>query len=248
MKFLLALILSFTIFSAHALVLVSDFDDTIKITNAGNLAAATYNGFLKTKVYSGMPELLSEMSSYTEGLHVVSAAPSIVAPRIRKLLAVNDIQYQSLNYRLLRNWQQKKKFKIETLKEILRDTGDDIILLGDDVEEDPAIFDEIQNLFPGRVLAAYVHVIKQKQLPSSVTPYYTSFDLALYENLAGRMDSQSVARVFNSLLEARNLKRTFPGFSHCPKSEEDFSWQKKSGLDLPVSRLVARIVQFCSLR
>lgn len=247
MTFLISLFFIFFSVETRALVVVSDFDDTIKITNAGNLPAATYNGFLKTKVYTGMPELLSEMRSYTNGLHIVSAAPSIVAPRIRNLLRKQDIAYESLQYRLIRNWKDKILFKTQVIEEIIA-SGEEVILFGDDVEKDPEIFREIQLKHPTKVLAAYAHQVKNRKLPEGITPYFTSYDLALHEHMAGRLPMSSLERVLAEIISASDLKRTFPGFAHCPKHEEEFSWHTRSGLGELSSQLVDKIVKFCSVR
>lgn len=247
MQKLIIFFLLLTSLKAQALVIVSDFDDTIKITNAGNLAAATYNGFLMSKVYTGMPELLAEMRSYAPELHIVSAAPSIVAPRIRSLLRKQGVRYDSLRYRLLRNWKDKILFKTQVIEAVIAE-GEEVILLGDDVEKDPEIFSEIGIRFPGKVLASYVHSIRNRKLPAGVTPYFTSFDLALNEFMAGRLSSSSVEVVLSSLLTAPDLKRAFPGFAHCPTGEEDFSWQRKSELGDLGTSLTEKIIDFCSLR
>ena len=247
MTFFLSLIFIFFSLETRALVVVSDFDDTIKITNAGNLVAATYNGFFKTKVYTGMPELLSEMRTYSDELHIVSAAPSIVAPRIRSLLQKQRIAYESLSYRLLRSWEDKIQFKIEAIERVL-ERGEEVILLGDDVEKDPEIFQEIQQRFPGKVLAAYIHQVKGRKLPSGVTPYYTSFDLALHEFLAGRMNEASVNHIVSSFGAEKAMKRSFPGFSHCPTRSEKFEWQQATSFNKDASVLADQIVSFCSKR
>jgi len=247
MPFILSLFLILFSLETRALVVVSDFDDTIKITNAGNLAAATYNGFFKTKVYTGMPELLSEMRAYTEELHIVSAAPSLVAPRIRNLLRKQKIAYESLSYRLLRSWEDKIQFKLEAIEEVLK-RGEEIILLGDDVEKDPEIFQEIQQRYPGKVLAAYIHQVRSRKLPPGVIPYYTSFDLALHEFLAGRMAEAGVQQVLASFGAAPSLKRTFPGFTHCPSQTEKFEWQQATTFNKDASELSDRIIAFCSKR
>lgn len=235
----------FVCLNAQALVVVSDFDDTIKITNAGNIAAATYNGIFKSKVYTGIPELLAEMRSYTSELHIVSAAPSVIAPRMRSLLRKQGIQYDSLNYRLIRAWDNKIHFKVKTIERIL-ESGEEVILLGDDVEKDPEIFVDIQQRFPGQVIAAYVHQVKNRPLPSGVTAYYTGFDIALREYLSGRMDEASVGRILLAFDEAGNLRRSFPGFSYCPVDGTNFQWQVATSFNKGASELTDKIIRFCS--
>jgi phosphatidate phosphatase APP1 len=241
------LLFSFFMAQAQALVIVSDFDDTIKITNAGNLAAAAYNGIFKSKVYTGMPEFLAEARSYSTGLHIVSAAPSVVAPRMRSLLRIHRIEYTSLNYRLIRAWDKKIPFKIKAIEHIL-ESGEEVILLGDDVERDPEIFLELKDRFPGKILAAYIHQVKNRKLPSGVIAYYTSFDLALNEYLAGRMTEASVYHVLASFETPKDLKRTFPGFSYCPKEQSSFQWQQQSSFNKGASELADKIIEFCSQR
>lgn len=248
MKIILFLALAIQSLTAFAdISILSDLDDTIKITNAGSIRAATYNGIAKERVFQGIPEFLSEARSYSNALHVVTASPSLILPDIRETLDKNKIQYESLRYRSVRNWKNSRVFKLGAIKEILDLTTDKLILMGDDVNHDPEIYEEIRQQYPERIAAIYIHVIQGRSLPESSTPYWTSFDLALREFLAGRMNENGVNSVFQSLLNVKKWKYIFPRFAHCP-STLPFEWQLETPFATQAQELISLIGDHCRER
>ena len=133
--FALSLVYSLSAFSE--ITIVSDLDDTIKITNAGSAGRATYNGIFTEKVFIGIPEFLSEARNYTERLHVVTASPPIIGKRVRATLFSNNIRYDSVIFKGVTGGETKINFKVNAIKRIIERTGDQVILIGDDVNHDP---------------------------------------------------------------------------------------------------------------
>ncbi len=244
--FLLISLSSFTTFAG--VTLISDLDDTIKITNVANKPRATYNGIFGRRVFAGMPEFFEEARKYASELHVVSASFKIIRPSVIKTLELHGIEAESITLRnpLLRGG--KISYKLRAISRIIDSGVDDIVLIGDDVDKDPEIFVEIQRRYPGRILASYIHVIRNRPLPEGegLETYYTAADLALREFLAGRMDLESTSRIFERLILDESLFNVIPGFAHCPSESTIWDWQLGTVFSEEASRLVDRIIQHCT--
>lgn len=225
--------------------IVSDLDDTIKITNSHHADAVIYGPF-RAKVYTGMPSVLKEARAYSYFLHVLSDSPRIIKPTIQMLFRTNEIQVDALTLNGNIHRVPKHEFKIGKLSQMIEASEDQFILLGDDMGEDPEIFDEAMRRFPGRVLAAYIHVVQNRSIPSSVIPYLTSFDLALRENMAGRMSEAAVAKVAKEVMNPEEPESVFPDFAFCPNDKSLWDWQEKSNLAELAKEVTAKMIQICT--
>jgi hypothetical protein len=249
MLHLLPFLLLFLAPTASAgVTIISDLDDTIKITNADSARRSTINGVFSEKVFSGMPEFLREARSYSQRLHVLSSAPGVLEWQVRDLLRENGIHWDDLTTRnVLRN-PTHLDYKLGVILGELEQNPDPVILIGDDVNHDPEIFSEVLRLAPGRVLAAYVHVVKGRPLPAGLTLYWTAQDLALRELEARRLSQTGAERVLRKLGQERKLKRVFPKFADCPTDPLKFSWQGHSPLAPLAQQNTQRFLRFCASR
>lgn len=247
MKSLFLFLALFSFGAQASITIISDLDDTIKITNAADLKRATYNGIFRKRVYTGMPEFLNEARSYSNALHVVTASPSVIRPRVNATLAAHDIEADGVYLRNVFR-EGKHEFKVRVIKDIMAETSDNVILIGDDVDKDPEIYQQIQQSFPERVLGVYIHIVRNREVPAGMTRYWTSFDLALREFLAGRMALPSVKKVGESLLQASKLSRIFPKFAHCPSDASIFEWQLQTIFLQEAQELTEKLKQYCLAR
>lgn len=223
------LILSIFSLSSYAgISIVSDLDDTIKITNSGNILHSSYRGVFKTSVFTGMPQLLAEMRNYTNELHIVTASPDIIRSKVIETLNKHSIKYESLIMRSIRKPQGKFDYKVAKIKEIMEKNSDDFIFLGDDVGMDPEVYVEITRLYPNRVLESYIHVINNREIPKGVTKVFAAHDMAILEHSAGRMNEESTRGIVNKILGENSLKMIIPNFAYCPASMTDV-WSSHLG-------------------
>jgi hypothetical protein len=248
MKHLWVLFLLLSLHSYAGITVISDLDDTIKITNAGSKANATFNGLFTKRVFTGMTEFFEETKSYANALHVVTASPSIIRPRVKATLAANGIEADGVYLKPLFRGEDKISFKVRVIKSIMDETSDDVILMGDDVDKDPEVYTEIQKSFPERVLGTYIHVVRNRPVPETMTRYWTTFDLALREFLSGRMALASVKKVGESLLQASKLSRIFPKFANCPWEASVFEWQLQTVFIQEAQELTEKLNQYCLSR
>ncbi len=243
---LLLSLLSSTTFAG--VTIISDLDDTIKITNVANKPRATYNGIFGRRVFAGMPEFFEEAREYASELHVVSASFKIIRPSVTETLEQNGIHPASLTLRNPLRRGGKVSYKIQAISRIIDAGNHDLVLIGDDVDKDPEIFVEVQRRYPGRILASYIHVIRNRPLPAgeSLVTYYTAADLALREFLAGRMDLDSTARIFERLVAEESLSQVIPGFAYCPSEGTSWSWQLETIFSEEATLLLEKILQHCT--
>lgn len=239
----------FLSFAAQAgITIISDLDDTIKITNAGSKTNATFNGLFTKRVFTGMTEFFEETKSYTNSLHVVTASPTIIRPRVTATLAANAIDPDDVYLKPIFKGEDKISFKVRVIKSIMAETNDDVILMGDDVDKDPEVYTEIQRRFPRRVLGAYIHVVRNRPIPANLTRYWTTFDLALREFISGRMAMASVKKIGKPLLRTSKLSRIFPKFANCPTEADVFEWQLQTVFIREAQELTEKLNQYCLSR
>lgn len=244
MKYLiLSLLLSLPSFAG--VTIISDLDDTIKITNAGDLANASWNGVFSEKVFTGMPEFLKEARNYSDSLHVVSAGPKLIKPRVLSLLKKHKIRHDGVYLREIPGKEGKLEFKVRTILEIMEKNPGDVVLLGDDVDLDPEIYTEVSKRQPGRVLGAYIHVVKNRKIPDGFTRYWTSMDLALKEHIAGRLDNVAVTNVISSLQKESKLTMIIPKFAHCPTTSVIWEWQLSTMFSVESMEVSRKLNEFC---
>lgn len=230
MKNLIPLLFIFLSYSSFAAItLVTDLDDTIKITNSGREVDGTINALFSKKVFTGMPEYIEGVKSYVDEIHVLSASPTVLRKFIEEAFVEHKIEVDSLILRNLLRRQSKIEYKVQELIKLLnQNPSDDFILIGDDVGQDPEVFDEIQRHFPNRVIASYIHVINDRSLPKTSVPYWTTFDLLLREYQAGRVSDSMMEEGIQKMMEETEMEEIFPDFAHCPKTPLVWLWHMKT--------------------
>lgn len=240
---LIAFLINANLFAGTSII--SDLDDTIKITNSGNLIKAFFYGAAKRKVYLGMPEFLESSRDYVSEVSVVTASPRMLKYNVRRLIRRHDLQIENVVLNRNINRPTKFNFKLNAIKNILDNSSDDFILMGDDVGEDPEIYDEVMKLYPDRILANYIHVIRNRELPASAIKYWTTFELSVREYESGRLSEESVYKMADVFQHEKNYKWVFPEFAHCPKEKAPFEWLFKTRFEDVSRMLVNRMKHYC---
>jgi phosphatidate phosphatase APP1 len=241
--FLLAFFLSFNSFAS--VMVISDLDDTIKITDAGHAVPATWNGLFTEKVFTGIPEFLKSARKYSDSLHVVSAGPKLIKTRVLALLKKHKIQYDGVHLRSVPGKEGKLDYKVRIISDIMDKNPGDVILMGDDVDLDPEVYSEVLKKYSSRVLGVYIHIVKDRKIPETLTRYWTTFDLALKEHMAGRMDNESVSAVADNLLRETKLSRIIPKFANCPTDSVVWEWQLSTMFSVEALELSSKLHEFC---
>jgi hypothetical protein len=199
-------------------LLISDVDDTVKITHVTSKVRAAGRGLLRNAVYAGMAALYRELA--TE-LVFVSGSPQSLESKLRRSL-IERGGFPEAKF-VLRNWLRERDlagFKRMRLQELANSSTQPLILVGDDSEKDPELFLELaNNLPPERVSAIYIRQNLHRSLPQGVVPFTTAFELAVMEMSAGRLTAEAALRVGEATLAGAGDggRRLFPPFFVCPE-------------------------------
>lgn len=228
-------------------IVVSDLDDTIKITYTFDPVRIGYNGVFTKKAFAGMSELFRNYRNYTDEMWVLTASPRVLTGRIHALLRKHMIEINGLFTRNFFKDPDKFKFKynrIETL--ILKNPEAKFILIGDNSTDDQLIYQKLREDYPANIIDIYMHRIREGHIPRGQKVWLSAFDIAAYEYQAGRMSLGEVDSIYQAV-SSRRLKRIVPKHFYCP---QDFTLWKKlmSDKDLKqyTSELFPKIVKHCT--
>jgi phosphatidate phosphatase APP1 len=209
--------------AAAPFVLVSDVDDTVKITSVLNRSRAVRNAISSELVFAGMAELYRQLlgpDSPHERLRFISGSPRVVRDEIHEMLDESDFPRYDLTVRRNRDVRGSVlRFKTDSLKQLYGTARGPFILIGDDTESDPDVYEKFAASKPGQVLAIYIRQIRGVPLPAGQTPFVTAYDIAVQERLAGRLTDEQVTAVGNAVLESKG-RTLLPSFQICPKRFE----------------------------
>jgi phosphatidate phosphatase APP1 len=233
MKILLAIILLTPALSWSSFIVISDVDDTVKITNTVNLRRGIWRGVFSSAVFAGTPELYGAWNEQAHGIYFVSASPKIVHNKIQRMFRRHNIPFSELFTRTKLR-EDKFDFKVRVITEIVqRYPRFDIVLIGDDIDLDPEVYSEIERRFPEQVVVTYIRPVRRRDKPYHHVPYLTAIDVAFNEKNEGRINDEDFAEVLGAVLEDRR-RRIFPRFLWCPTNI--------SNTNLPLRLLIDNVV------
>lgn len=195
---------------------ITDLDDTIKITHVKRKVSAALNGIFTTKSFAGTSELLQAMNGPTAETIILTASPKQLRFRVVDFLENNEINASQI---ILKNKMSDSTpvYKTAKLTEIAQADEAQFILFGDDTEYDPEVFTGFAQNHPGKVAAVYIRKNLDRPLPTGATGYSTVFEPALLEVAAGRMSPVDAINVGLAVLADKH-QRVLPSFSACRDS------------------------------
>ena len=195
-------------------ILISDIDDTIKITAVKEPRIAGYA--LRDEEFSGMSNLYSfflcdeKIPCLDKNVIYVTGAPGKVSVLGAKFLKKNKFPNQE---NIL--WRDTKQSTLDFKKQIIEKfiVGNlksfKYILVGDNGEFDPQVYQYIKNKFPERVLGTFIHSIylpkgQERKLFEGQLAYLTSVDLAVHFYNMGQIAGDKLQKLIDmGLLEVR---------------------------------------------
>jgi phosphatidate phosphatase APP1 len=200
------------------LLLISDLDDTIKISHTQSKLVTVYRGLFRSSAFAGMAQLYCELIGEhpNSEFHLVSSSPPQIRRKIERFLHKNDFPVAEI---CLRDWIRQTsivKYKLGTILDLVEKTSWPVILIGDDTEHDPEVFAHVHKRFPEKIAARYLRTVKGRDLPEGSAGFFTAFDVACAELSAGRLSNESVLRVGEAVLKAEKNSRLIPWFSIRP--------------------------------
>lgn len=219
--------------SANTLI-VTDVDDTVKVTDVLNKKNAVYNALFSKAAFSGMPELYREMNTANNTFYYLSGSPTIIEEKVSSFLEHNNFP-QSNNLILKKGIKTPtydyKVAAITNLISKLKPTK--IILIGDDTEYDPEVYATIHKNNPGLVDAIYIRAIRNKELPKidNIKNFFSAAEIAGHELLKGEMSLLSLGKVATAFVKNGDGAKIFIKGRYCPsegRAEIDELKQKVS--------------------
>jgi uncharacterized protein DUF2183 len=245
---------------SQAFILVSDVDDTVKITNVLHRREAVINAVTSKSVFAGMPQLYHAIlgdTSPAKRLMFLSGSPLILHHKISEFLSHNTFPHFKLALRSVAEFINCPEgcaydYKEKRMQAEYGSSRNNFILIGDDTECDPEVYADFANPTRehGQVLAIYIHRITGRELPSSTPPvvtFVTAYDIALQEFLANRLGESDAIDVGEAVLRsAKSSPRSFlPDFQACPKQHEEILGLPDSLAQLK-NKIEAKVEEFCS--
>src|SRR3989338_1311411 len=119
------------------LLLISDLDDTIKISHTQSKLITIYRGLFRSSAFAGMAQLYAELLAFNpcSAFCVVSSSPPQIKRKVEFFLSSNKFPEANL---VLRDWMRQPsilKYKLGSilaLVEKAEKSGALVILVGDD--------------------------------------------------------------------------------------------------------------------
>ncbi len=143
-------------------LLISDFDDTVAVTNVLRRRSLLSSALLKDEETQppvpGMAPLyqcLLADKPAVPGLAVVSGSPVQFGPRIAAFLRKHGFPFAALHLRDL-GPSTLSDYKQPIIRALLQQLPHKVVLVGDSGEKDPEVYAQIRSEFPGRVLRIYI--------------------------------------------------------------------------------------------
>jgi len=232
-------------------VIVSDVDDTVKITNVLDRDHASWNAVANETGFAGMPELYTQLlgpDSPPERLRFISGSPSILTHKLNELLNDAHFPVHNLTSRHFgETFKSAYDYKIKHMHALYGSAQEKLILIGDDTESDPEVYATFSSSRPDQVLAVYIRRITGRALPVGSIPFVTAYDIALQEFLARRLTETQAASVGDSVLIADD--GTFlPRFQDCPHESRTIQHEIPDSLAQLFERIEHRAVELCHNR
>lgn len=141
--FISLLLLSFS--GLTKTIVITDIDDTLKITHLKNVVGLPGAAIDSEKYFKGMPELLKILKS--DGLFYVSNGFNTPFKNVyKKFIRNNKFPNGVLRLRKFNNYKNHKFYNISKI--IKTHAPDKVIFIGDNGQEDPNVYHEIEEQFP----------------------------------------------------------------------------------------------------
>ena len=202
--------------------IVTDIDDTIRVTSVHDPVAAVWNTVIRMRPFAGMPELLQSLLAQDSDRKIdyVTGAPGVLRFEVERFLSKNEFPEGGVHFApLILAQDSLANYKLAQIRKIMAgDPDSKFIFLGDDQQFDPTVYFTLFLENPSQVKEIYIHKIRDVRLPSAVYPFITAFDIARMEYEFLRMDLSSVLKVGQAIVDEKSDKKILPYFQTCPSA------------------------------
>jgi phosphatidate phosphatase APP1 len=196
-------------------------------------------------LFRGLVSSFEESCASDSVLSVVSASPFFLKSRVAKLLTFH--QFPSFDVHLRPLMEKNRDFKVRVLTKIFETKPGPFLLFGDDIHEDPEIYQAIKDKYPDKILDIYIHGVKKRDLPEGQINYLTAFDLAIKEYQKGRVSLDVLQEIGFSLMNSSPWK-VIPLYGHCPLTIDFMAFYEEIPYPQLVEKIQKRILEMCRAR
>jgi phosphatidate phosphatase APP1 len=226
-----ALILSLGSVSFAQTLLITDIDDTLKMSHVLDTLSVVDSSIALRDRFLGMSELYQAVatSDSVKIAYVSNAPASLMTTLHRQFLALNNFPKGGL---YLKETMFQTGFKLKIIRQLLKDLKpSQVVMVGDNGESDPEIYAQIQDEFPHISFSTFIHQVYSVQNPTetgnSLKPgqkgFVTSVDLTLHfhqmgllpEAKAHSMVEQSIPRILEEREDEITGELAFPAWMDC---------------------------------
>ncbi len=200
---------------AHAHWVVSDIDDTIKLSAVGHPIDMIDYAFFDAQFFAGMIPLYSALAA-DNTVDFISGSPGFLGPHLRSIF--EDAHMPAYNLRTKSTFSDPSDimaYKLKALEALQEQSSEPKILLGDDTQKDPETYLEFQRRHPESVTAIYIHEITRRALPDGVQSFRISYEVAFSEFRAGRITEEQLLDIGRKMLADPKSKRWMPSYAGC---------------------------------
>lgn len=216
----LSMLLSNSLFAKT--LIVSDIDDTVKVTDVLNKKNAVYNALFSKAAFSGMSELYQELDSKNSEdtiFYYVSGSPTLIEGKISEFLKFNEFPDRANLILKSGTKTPTYDYKVAAITKLIQtENPEKVILIGDDTEYDPEVYVTISKAFPEKVESIYIRAIRNKELPeiSNIRNFFASTEIAGFELLKGNLETSSVVKVSTSFVSSKKGAKLAIKKRYCP--------------------------------
>ena len=160
--------------NTNGLGVISDIDDTIKVSEVTDLKELLANTFLREfRSIQGMAQVYREWASTGADFHYVSSSPWQLFESLMDMKTEDGFPSGTLhlrNFRLRDQFLKKLLFfrregKSKAIRALLKNlTYRQFVMVGDSGEQDPEIYRKICSKFPGRVKGVFIRELPDRPL------------------------------------------------------------------------------------
>jgi len=163
---------------AEGVSVISDIDDTIKITEVRDKEATLQNTFLREfRAVPGMAEFYRQLTPSNDvAFHYISASPWQLYGPLAKFIAANEFPdgtFELKRFRLKDRsffslFSDPEKYKPSVIEPLLRQFPKRrFILIGDSGERDPEIYGALARKFPEQIIRIYIREVTKEATDSN---------------------------------------------------------------------------------
>lgn len=211
---------------------ISDIDDTIKISHVLDTRQAIGNALRIDNHFYGMSQLYSSYSKVDSSAHFIyvsAAKKNVMWGLHRNFLRLNGFVPGDV---ILREKLSTEEFKLATIRNLVKTHKPNrLILVGDNAEKDPYVYEKIKNEFSEIETLIFIHQVYSYRSKSDVGVepqigqilFVTAIDLArefLVANLVDTDSYEALIQEIGPVIVRQSLNRhkgavAFPSWIDC---------------------------------